>query len=44
MQTLKFGSRGEDVKVLQSYLNLYADGVFGKMTEESKNNSKKIMG
>ena len=35
MQTLKFGSRGEDVKVLQSYLNLYADGIFGKMTEES---------
>lgn len=35
MQTLKFGSRGEDVKILQSYLNLCADGVFGKMTEES---------
>lgn len=35
MQTLKFGSRGEDVKILQSYLNLYSDGIFGKMTEES---------
>ena len=35
MQTLKFGSKGEDVKKLQSYLNLYADGIFGKMTEES---------
>ena len=35
MQTLKFGSKGEDVKKLQSYLNLYTDGIFGKMTEES---------
>ena len=35
MKTLKFGSKGEDVKKLQSYLNLYADGIFGKMTEES---------
>lgn len=35
MQTLKFGSKGEDVKTLQSYLNLYADGIFGKLTEES---------
>ena len=35
MQTLKLGSKGEDVKKLQSYLNLYIDGVFGKLTEES---------
>lgn len=35
MQTLKFGSKGEDVKKLQSYLNLCVDGIFGKMTEES---------
>ena len=35
MKNLKFGSKGEDVKKLQSYLNLYADGIFGKMTEES---------
>ncbi len=35
MQTLKIGSKGEDVKKLQSYLNLCVDGIFGKMTEES---------
>lgn len=35
MQTLKLGSKGEDVKKLQSYLNLCADGIFGNMTEES---------
>lgn len=35
MQTLKLGSKGEDVKKLQSYLNLCVDGIFGKMTEES---------
>lgn len=35
MQTIKFGSKGEDVKKLQSYLNLYVDGIFGKLTEES---------
>ena len=35
MQTLKFGSKGEDVKKLQSYLNLCVDGIFGKRTEES---------
>ena len=34
MQTLKFGSKGEEVKKLQSYLNLCVDGIFGKMTEE----------
>lgn len=35
MQTLKLGSKGEDVKKLQSYLNLCVDGIFGNMTEES---------
>ena len=35
MQTLKVGIKGKDVKKLQSYLNLYVDGIFGKMTEES---------
>lgn len=35
MQTIKIGSKGEDVKKLQSYLNLYVDGIFGKITEES---------
>lgn len=35
MQTLKLGSKGEDVKILQKCLNLYSDGVFGAMTLES---------
>ena len=35
MQIIKLGSKGEDVKKLQSYLNLYTDGIFGKITEES---------
>lgn len=35
MQTLKLGSKGEDVKKLQSYLNLFVDGIFGKLTLES---------
>lgn len=35
MTTLKLGSRGVDVKTLQSKLNLLADGIFGPMTEEA---------
>ena len=35
MTTLKRGSRGEDVKTLQKRLNLMADGIFGKLTEEA---------
>lgn len=35
MQTLKYGSKGEDVKTLQKLLNLQVDGIFGKNTEES---------
>lgn len=35
MQTIKLGSRGDDVKTLQRRLNLYADGIFGKLTEEA---------
>lgn len=35
METLKRGSRGELVKVLQSRLNLVADGIFGVLTEEA---------
>ena len=44
MQTLKFGSKGEDVKKLQSYLNLCVDGIFGKMTEESVKQCQKDNG
>lgn len=35
MNTLKRGCRGGDVTVLQKALNLYADGIFGPLTEES---------
>lgn len=35
MQTLKKGSRGADVKKLQSYLNLIEDGIFGSITAEA---------
>lgn len=35
MQTIKKGSRGEDVKTLQRALNLYPDGIFGELTEEA---------
>lgn len=35
METIKNGSKGEAVKVLQKYLGLTADGIFGKMTEQA---------
>lgn len=35
MQTLKKGSKGEEVKVLQSILHLHTDGIFGPLTEEA---------
>lgn len=35
MVTLKLGSRGNDVRTLQSKLNLIPDGIFGKITEEA---------
>ena len=35
MQTIKLGSRGDDVKTLQRRLNLYVDGIFGTLTEEA---------
>lgn len=35
MTTLKRGSKGNDVKTLQSKLNLIADGIFGPLTEEA---------
>lgn len=35
MTTVKLGSRGADVKVLQQKLNLVADGIFGPITEEA---------
>lgn len=35
MNTIKLGSRGEDVKTLQKKLNLMVDGIFGPLTEEA---------
>lgn len=35
MVTIKVGSRGEAVKTLQNRLNLIADGIFGKLTDEA---------
>lgn len=35
MKTIKKGSKGQEVKTLQSYLNLRVDGIFGPLTEEA---------
>ena len=35
MPVLKIGSRGADVRSLQSALSLYVDGIFGPLTEEA---------
>jgi len=35
MTTIKLGSKGPDVKALQSRLNLVADGIFGPITDEA---------
>jgi len=35
MKTLKYGDKGDDVKLLQSMLNIYADGIFKKLTDEA---------
>lgn len=35
MQTLRKGSRGQDVRILQMKLALYPDGIFGPITEEA---------
>jgi peptidoglycan hydrolase-like protein with peptidoglycan-binding domain len=32
-RTLRLGNSGEDVKVLQTYLHITADGIFGKQTK-----------
>ena len=49
MNTIKLGSRGEDVKTLQKKLNLAVDGIFGPLTQEAvkefqKNNGLTVDG
>lgn len=35
METIKLGSKGVAVETLQKFLNLYVDGIFGKLTKEA---------
>lgn len=44
MTTIKLGSRGADVKVLQTKLNLIPDGIFGPLTEEAVKAFQKKVG
>lgn len=44
MTTLKKGSRGNEVKILQQALNLYPDGIFGPLTEEAVKEFQKANG
>ena len=44
MNTIKLGSKGEDVKVLQKYLGLNADGNFGPMTDKKVKEWQKSKG
>lgn len=44
MITIRLGSRGEDVKVLQNYLGLKADGIFGLNTEKKVKEWQKANG
>ena len=44
MNTLKKGSRGEDVKVLQQALNLISDGIFGDLTDEAVKEFQRLNG
>jgi len=41
---LKVGSRGEDVKAVQQFLGLTADGIFGKGTEQAVRDFQKLNG
>lgn len=44
MTTLKRGSRGDEVRQLQTRLNLQVDGIFGKLTEEAVKEFQKTHG
>ena len=41
---LRVGSRGEDVKAVQEFLGLAADGIFGKGTEQAVRDFQKLNG
>ena len=41
---LKVGSRGEDVKAVQEFLGLGADGIFGKGTEQAVKDFQSLNG
>ena len=40
MNTIKLGSKGDDVKVLQKYLGINPDGDFGPVTDKKLENGK----
>jgi GH24 family phage-related lysozyme (muramidase) len=44
MTTIKLGSKGEDVKVLQKYLGLTSDGIFGAGTDKKVKEWQKSKG
>lgn len=44
MDTLKKGSRGDNVRTLQKALNLIADGIFGALTDEAVREFQKSNG
>lgn len=44
METIKIGSRGEVVKTAQKALNVYPDGIYGKLTEEAVKDFQKEHG
>lgn len=44
MNTIKKGSKGEDVKVVQRKLNLQVDGIFGPLTDEAVREFQKAKG
>lgn len=44
MKTIKFLDRGEEVKVLQSKLNLIPDGIFGPLTAEAVKDFQRVNG
>ncbi len=44
MNTIRKGSRGNDVKHLQTYLHLMPDGIFGPLTEEAVKEFQKSHG